>query len=468
MMKLPSRPPDLNDIWTSAGSAERITEIIASVGSQPDREYRHWDTLRHLKPPGDLSSEEWWFGIKLLRTGSLHRLPMTDSQGTRFQYSVPDNASEMLHRIDQKAAGTIAMPEAVINPATRTQYLVRSLIEESISSSQLEGATTSRVVAKELLRTGRDPRTKSERMIVNNYVAMNTVRDWADRDIGPEDVLELQRIVTDGTLDNPDAAGRLQRPDEGRVGVFDRQTGRQLHAPPPAEQLPVRLAALCAFANGQALEVFLHPVVRAILVHLWLAYDHPFEDGNGRTARALFYWAMLRNGYWLTEYLSISRILTQAPGQYGKAFLYTETDQLDATYFINFQLAVVVRAIRDLDTYLDRKWEEMRESRDLLRRAGLNHRQADLVRHALRHPDADYTFRQHALTHGVVYQSARTDLLGLEERGFLQRHVEGQTLHFWPAPDLSDRLAMAGDGERLEVGPAPGQERMWTAVSRGH
>jgi Fic family protein len=72
-----------------------------------------------------------------------------------------------------------------------------------------------------------------------------------------------------------------------------------------------------------------------------LGYDHPFLDGNGRTARALFYWAAANNGYWLMEFISISQIIKQSPAQYGKSFLYSEYDENDVTYFIVHQLSVI-------------------------------------------------------------------------------------------------------------------------------
>ena len=347
----------------------------------------------------------------------------------------------MTHLVDQKASGEIAISEVVTSPEMRNRYLVSSLIEEAITSSQLEGASTSRTVAKEMLRSGRPPRGRSERMIVNNFQAMNVVRGWRDDALTPERVLLLHRIVTDGTLDDPNAAGRLQRLDEERVGMFDRATGELRHGAAPAEQLPDRLEAMCAFADDQRTEGFLHPVIRSILLHLWLAYDHPFEDGNGRTARAIFYWSMLKHGYWLTEFLSISTILHRAPGQYGRAFLYTETDDLDATYFVLNQLKVICRAIDELHRHLARKAREVRETERLLRQGDLNHRQVALLGHALRHPDGAYTFRSHQTSHGVVYQSARTDLLDLEERGLLERRTVGQRFVFHPVPDLVDRLA---------------------------
>jgi Fic family protein len=182
-------------------------------------------------------------------------------------------------------------------------------------------------------------------------------------------------------------------------------------------------------------------VVRAIVLHFWLAYDHPFSDGNGRTARALFYHSMLRQGYWLTEFLSISRSLYEAPAQYGMAFLHTETDDNDLTYFLLHQLQVLLRAIDELYSYLDRKAAEVSQVERALRRTpGFNHRQLDLLGHALRHPDSVYTISSHAGTHNVVYQTARLDLLDLEAKGLLDRNTVGREFRFYPARNLSERL----------------------------
>jgi Fic family protein len=439
-VKPPLRPPDINLLLQEL-PADRIRSALVAGATPPaDGSYRHWDTLRHLTPPDGVDVREWWLGIKIARNSQLRPLPLTASGGRPYLLSMPDAAWEMVHQIDRRASGEIGTPDVVTTPEIRNRYLVSSLIEEAITSSQLEGADTSRAVAKEMLRSGRPPRDRSERMITNNFRAMNAVRGWKDEHLTPDRVLELHRIVTDGTLDDPTAAGRVQRPDEERVVVADRASGQARFIPPPAEELPARLEAMCLFANDQPIGRYLHPVVRSILVHLWLASDHPFEDGNGRAARALFYWSMLKHGYWLTEFLSISRILNRAPARYARSFLYTETDDYDATYFVLNQLEVICRSIDDLYAYLGRKTTEVRETERRLREADLNHRQKALLGHALRHPDADYTFHSHQVSHGVVYQSARTDLLDLEQRGYLERIVIGQRFHFRPPADLGDRL----------------------------
>lgn len=163
------------------------------------------------------------------------------------------------------------------------------------------------------------------------------------------------------------------------------------------------VAAGGEFANaGTSGDDYLHPAIRAILLHFWVGHDHPFEDGNGRTARALFYWSMLNQGYWLAEYLTISKILTKAPAKYARSFLYTEWDDNDLTYFVLYQLSVVGRAIDELHSYLARKMREVREVEHMLRSVPLNHRQLALLGHALRYPDATYTFASHANSNDVV------------------------------------------------------------------
>lgn len=258
---------------------------------------------------------------------------MKDVQGHPFHYCLTRPAFELLHKVDRDASGIMGASQPINDPQTQATHLLKSLVEEAIRSSQLEGASTTRRVAKDMLLQGRAPRDHSERMVFNNVTAMQSVRGFKREPLTPARVLELQSTLSNGTLENDEAAGRYRRADE-HIVVSD-ETGRMFHDPPAAHELPERIQLLCDFANGVETNEFLHPVVRAILVHFALAYEHPFVDGNGRTACALFYWVMSREGYWLYEYVSISRILKKARAQYARAFLYTETDENDTTYFLH-------------------------------------------------------------------------------------------------------------------------------------
>jgi Fic family protein len=403
--------------------------------------YRHWDKVRRLTPPEGLTHEQWWFFLKWARQRERKSIALMDTRDVPFSYVLPDPAQKLLHDLSMSLGGKMRMDERVLNPQTRDQYYISSLFEEAITSSQLEGAATTRVVAEEMLRTGRRPRNKSEQMILNNYRAMQRLRGLKGAILTPDAVFELHRLVSEETLDRPDQAGRLRREDED-IAVVDTISGEILHQPPPAGQLPQRIQAMCDFANGKTPEFWIHPIVRAILLHFWLAYDHPFLDGNGRTARALFYWAMMREDYWLCEFLSISSVIIKGPFKYVRAFLYTETDDNDLAYFILYHLDVLQKAVQAFHDYVQRKSGEIRDLEDRLKGvAELNHRQRALVAHALRHPRQEYTFRSHRESHAVVYDTARIDLLDLERRGYLIRRKRGKQFVFVPADGLAGRLA---------------------------
>ncbi len=438
-----AKAPSIDELIDELDPRTAVAAIDAPADGRTADRYLHWDKLRHLEPPERLTRKQWWLQLKFARKGELRQLPLTDPEGRPFAYGLLDSMLRSLHHIDQRCSGEVAMDEVVTSEKRAgRQFLVNSLMEEAIRSSQLEGATTSRVVAKELLRSGREPGDRSERMILNNYRALQFMRDEMADVLSPETVLELHRIVTEGTLDDPSAAGRLQRPGEQRVAVFDRDDGKPIHNPPPAAQLPARMRLLCDFANeGDDGEPFVHPVVRAILLHFWLAYDHPFVDGNGRTARILFFWLMRVRGYWLAEYLPISRLIRAAPAKYARAFMETETDGGDTTYFLIHQLELIARAIDDLHVYLQRKAAEQRDVKRTLDGVdGLNGRQIVLLTHAIKHPDHAYTFSGHAHSHRVTHETARADLRALAERGLLVRQPGGRAHRFEPAADLPHRL----------------------------
>jgi len=446
-MKIPVTPPDYLGLIKSISqdSPEKIGEILSlSVQPDPRGNYYHWEKLRHLKLPSEISThEEWWLAIKFARRALYKKIPHTDKNGIDFIYGEPDTVRRLLHEIDIHGGGELRASEQVANPNTRDTYLINSLIEESITSSQLEGAATTRKVAKEMLRQKRKPRDKSETMIVNNYYAMEFVKEISSENLTPELVYELHRIVTKNTLDNPEAEGKVRTTDDIYVG--DERDATKIHVPPKSKELDNRIKNLCYVANTTHPTMFLHPAIRAIILHFLLAYDHPFKDGNGRTARALFYWSMLKQGYWTMEFISISRILKSAPAKYTRAYLHTETDENDVTYFIIHQLGVINRAVNDLLGYLEKKSKEIKTVERLIRRSPdiqklLNHRQISLINRALKRPDAIFYVESHRGAHNITYETSRTDLLRLVEMGLLDKTKSGKAFTFTPAGDLKNKL----------------------------
>jgi Fic family protein len=171
-------------------------------------------------------------------------------------------------------------------------------------------------------------------------------------------LLALHAVVTADTLENPADVGRFRLSDD--VRVVDGATNEILFQPPAWATLPDRLARLVDFANSTpADDEWLHPLLKAFVLHFMLAYEHPFVDGNGRVARAMFYWQGLRAGYWLLEYVSISTIIARAPVRYGQSYLFVETDGSDLTYFLSDQARTLSAAVTSLHQYVERRKKEV-------------------------------------------------------------------------------------------------------------
>ena len=441
-MQIPKSPPDLANLFATISSdKDKFASLVRTFSPLVNGKYLHWDDLLHRTPPEGLSHEEWWLGIKLARITSQKQVPfLVDKSRGLFTYTLVDPIPEMLHEIDLRVGGRTEMPSQVTNPETRDRYYIESLIEEAISSSQLEGASTTRRVAREMIRSGRNPRGRSETMIINNYYTMKMIADLKTEKMTPDHVLRIHERVTRGTLDDPAAEGRFRSPSDD-IYVGD-QEGQVLHRPPHSDTLKERMDSMCEFFNRPSEQPFIHPVLKSIILHFWMGYDHPFVDGNGRCARALFYWSMLHQGYWLCEYISISQILLKAPARYGLSFLHTETDGNDLTYFLLYHLNVIRRSIDELHKFIRRRTKQLEAFESQVKNLdAFNHRQRDLLSHAVRHPGHQYTINAHKAYHGVVYQTARTDLLDLRNREMLSVSKVGRKWVFTAPEDLETKLS---------------------------
>lgn len=365
-------------------------------------------------------------------------LPFTLADGSTLTFNLPDEFLRLNEWIVSQSSGYINTDFAAAG-GSRQKYLLNSLYEEPITSSQLEGASTTRRAAKEMLATGRKPATDSELMIHNNYLAMQLVSERRESPLTPEFVCEIHQMLTTGLLPDQEC-GKLQQPGDDRVRVYAGHTDEQvLHIPPPAGELPERLAQLCHFANTEADEHFIPPLARAIALHFMVGHDHYFVDGNGRLARTIFYWSLLHRGFYLTEYLSISKLLRKQPAEYARAFMHVELDHGDLTHFLLHQAKIVKRAIDELHDHLRQRASELDKISTILAGA-YNHRQQALIKSLLRNPTVSLTVTGHQTYHQVSNQTARTDLQGLVDAGLLVASRDGKR-HIWhAAPDFEHRL----------------------------
>ncbi|MDM1522084.1 Fic family protein [Empedobacter sp. 225-1] len=178
-------------------------------------------------------------------------------------------------------------------------------------------------------------------------------------------------------------------------------------------------------------------------MHERLVTIHPFIDGNGRTARALFYWYMLKNGYWLTEYLSISKVIKETKVQYEKAYLYTEIDGNDLGYFITYHLKKMIKAYDDLKAYINKKQNEVIQAAKFIKLDGVNDRMAQIIKIINDDPDRVFNSKEVENRFKISNFTARQDLKALVSLGFMQEiHVNKKKINYIKSEQF-DKLVKA-------------------------
>lgn len=386
----------------------QITELVERINESFD----YWDTVKYKKRPAGYSSAQLWTAVKAARL----KMSINVWGNYGVTLSLTNAMQRICHNFDMMFGGSWGT-ESIIDTKNKEQYLVSSLMEEAIYSSQMEGAATTRKVAKEMLRKKITPRDKSQQMIHNNYQTIRFIVDHQGDSLSEELLLQVHRLMTENTLEHPEDAGRFRT--NNNVVVEDGITHETVHTPPSHADIPQFIKDLCCFFNGQNDGQFIHPIIRGIIIHFMISYIHPFVDGNGRTARALFYWYMLKQGYWLTEYLSISRVIAKSKNSYEKAFLYTEADNMEIGYFVAYNLKVLEYSFKQLQDYIQRKQEEKKAAKTLLRIGNINERQAQIIKMFVDDPDAVITVKDMQAKFLISPTTAKTDIVGLLKKEIL-------------------------------------------------
>lgn len=408
-------------------------EIIKNLPSI-EKDYPYWEKVKYKAIALNHNPISVWHFIKLQRTSRAKILNFNSiSPDFNFQFNSTDTHAKLLHTFDLNLGGNF-LSEGIIPNDDKQRYLISSIMEEAIASSQLEGAATTREEAKEMLYSRRKPLNESEKMILNNYITINRILELKNKPITEELLLEIHALITKGTLENELNEGKYRTNDD--VNVVDNITGELFYIPPSATKLKEMMALFIRFANDEYPHDFIHPIVKGIILHFLIGYIHPFVDGNGRTARAIFYWYVISKGYWLFEYISISRILLESPSQYAKAYLYAEYDENDLTYFIDYNLKVIESGMESLKKYISKKIEEKKSIYEIVKNIDLNSRQAAIIKEIITDKQKSLTIKEVENKFAVVYQTARTDLMDLEKKGYLNSKLVGKTFIYFPSTDF--------------------------------
>ena len=430
------------EAWKYYEQYSKSSELEQILQKTENPEYLHWERLKRKSwLPSDLSAEAFWYVIRNLRRNKPLPTLIKTEDGHFFLWQKLPRFEKTLHEIDVSLGGKV-IETVSLNEKQKREIITEGLIEEAIASSQIEGAHTTLEAAKKMIRENRIPADHSQRMILNNYKIMKRIEDETKSEkLSLQTLLSLHAELTSGTLKAKDQEGRFRTEDE-KISIGSDIDDRTAFIPPHIDFVTKQINHLIAFANDEwdwdgEFNVFIHPVIKAIILHFWLAYLHPFVDGNGRMARALFYWYLLKKGYWMFAYLPISTCIKKSQGQYANAYLYSEQDDNDLTYFIDYNIRKIEQARTHFKEFIDTKNIGLSHEPELLKKfPDLNARQIRLIQFFKAKPNERTNMSSMIQIHGISTGTAVKDLRIMEEQGLLYKRKSGLNVFYYPTDKL--------------------------------
>ncbi len=275
-----------------------------------------------------------------MRGALVHRVwqPRTDTLAPRrfrrpcdYAAFIPDAIGDADFHLPVDLAADLADAESALQrlqyPADRlldplTHLLIRS---ESIASSRIEGIQLdARALARAEARRRVGRRVGSRaREVIGNVEAMQLAigRAAAVEHLGPRELLEIHEVLMRGHLPT---AGQL-RTVQNWIGGNDYNPCGADFVPPPPEQVPALIENLCEFCNSEQTP----PLFQAAVAHAQFETIHPFDDGNGRTGRALIHILLRRRGLAPRVTPPVSVALSHARDAYIRGLNAYREDDLD-------------------------------------------------------------------------------------------------------------------------------------------
>lgn len=424
----------INEVEFAKKIKDKNDALMEAMYAVSEPIYLHWDKIQYsTKIPEGVTPEEFWYFVKQVRKYSSRKTLIKAETGEQYSWLRLSYTDEFLHKLDMQLGTNelTFLSKTSFDVEQKKKFLTKSIMEEAIASSQLEGAATTTSMAKKLLAEKKTPKDRSERMIVNNYKTMEALnQEYKNKKLSHEVLFDLHRLITKDTLVQ-DKQGRYRKDSDG-ITVNDQF--QYVYYVPPKEAFVAReIERLIKFANNEDGGGFLHPIIKAIFLHFWIGILHPFYDGNGRLARIIFYWYLLREGYWAMQYLPISLVIREAPIKYGMAYVYSEQDDFDLTYFYDFHMGKLMQALKNFKAYLERKIEENKNIQNLFNTEyALNPRQIQALHYLITQGEGSYVNpSSYEVLCGISRTTAIADLKAIEKMKLVESKKAGKYVRYY-------------------------------------
>lgn len=198
----------------------------------------------------------------------------------------------------------------------------------------------------------------------------------------------------------------------------------------PWKKLPEYMADLIAYANAEGSD---NDLLKAALLHFYIAYLHPYFDGNGRMARLLHLWYLVQQGYSSALFIPLSRYVEKSRRGYYDAYTLTEQNArisgvLDVTPFLVYFIEHVYHQLEDVASSAS----TIGAFQAVLERGGITEKEKDLWHFVLSaYGNGEFSTKQLERDFGnAAYATILSFVLKFEELGLLQSQKYGNRVKY--------------------------------------
>lgn len=401
--------------------------------SNLNNNYVHWDKFKDMQIPEPDSRMDIWEKTLAERDQGFYRrlsFPSFD-----IKWWISNSLEAQLHQLDIGLAGGRDL-QVLLEPKHIHRHRTNALLDESITSAQLAGITVSKKAAKEMLLKKRAPQDVNEQVCINIYKALQLAYTKKEENLTEALLLQLHQALTRDTI-KLKGIGRYRTNNKVDLAAVDLSGG---YKPADLTFIPAIAEQLISFYNDDAEPFFIHPLIKAGLIHYIITTARPFKDGNGRIARLLAQMYLLKKEYWVAEFISVSNVVSKFRQQYHKAFSQAQTDDNNAGYFIQFYIQSVQMAFKSLRDFALRINKEKGE-KPAQKIPGYNERQTAVLQWLKEEGTKVVTIRELRSVYGVSKETARTDLTALVEKGWIKYyHINKKTYAFVKGEGFDEQL----------------------------
>ena len=314
----------------------------------------------------------------------------------------------------------------------REEAILRTLTEEVVKSSEIEGEILDREQVRSSLarRLGIDvgalkPADRNVEGVVD--MILDATRDYR-KPLTAERLFSWHAALfpTGYSGLHKIAVGKWRTEEAGAMRVVSGAIGRERthFEAPEAKRLDKEMAAFLEWVEDKAVESMVDPVLRAAIAHLWFVTIHPFEDGNGRMARAIADMQLARAEQSPQRFYSMSAQIRAERNAYYDILERTQKGDLDITEWLLWFLACLNDAFDHAETLLAGVlakadfWERHRDK-------PLNDRQTTVLNRLIDGFEGKLTSSKWAKLTKVSQDTASRDIRDLIEKGILRQDEGG-------------------------------------------